>query len=200
MRTLRLALAAALAAIALLPALAAAAGPPYPDPVDGQAVYDTAGVLRPDTVAALETAIDAFEAKTGAEVVIYTQEASGRPSTSSAEADAIALMDQWGVGRAGVDDGLVILFDLNEGDLCHGQVQLYAGPGFRETWLSNDDRQRIYENDMLTLLKSCDLDSAALIALDKVAGAGTIRPIKAVLGLLVAPAALLLIVARPLYS
>ena len=38
-------------------------------------------------------------------------------------------MDQWGVGRAGFDDGLVILFDLHEGDTCHGQVQLYAGPG-----------------------------------------------------------------------
>ena len=38
-------------------------------------------------------------------------------------------MDQWGVGRKGFDDGLVILFDLNENDPCHGQVQLYAGPG-----------------------------------------------------------------------
>ena len=32
-------------------AVAAAAGPPFPDPVDGQAVYDYAGVLRQTTVA-----------------------------------------------------------------------------------------------------------------------------------------------------
>ncbi len=194
MRTLRLALAAAIAVIALLPALAAAAGPPYPDPVNGQAVYDTANALRPDTVTALETAIDAFEVKTGAEVVVYTQLVPSPRTTAEAEADAIALMDQWGVGRAGVDDGLVILFDLNQGDPCHGQVQLYAGPGFRETWLSNDDRQRIYENDMLPLLRTCDLDGAALVALDKVAGAGTFRVVNAVLGLLLAPAVFLLIV------
>jgi hypothetical protein len=194
MRTLRLALAAAIAAIAMLPALAAAAGPPYPDPVDGQAVYDTANALRPETEATLETAIDAFEAKTGAEVVVYTQLVPLPRTESQAETDAIALMDQWGVGRAGVDDGLVILFDLNAADPCHGQVQLYAGPGFRETWLSNDDRQRIFENDMLPFLRNCDIDGAALVAMDKVAGAGTFRPINAVLGLLVAPAVLLLIV------
>ena len=44
--------------------------------------------------------------------------------------NARALMDQWGVGRKGFDDGLVILFDLDE-QRCHGQVQLYAGPGLR---------------------------------------------------------------------
>ena len=86
MRTLRLALAAAIAVIALLPALAAAAGPPYPDPVNGQAVYDTANALRPDTVTALETAIDAFEVKTGAEVVVYTQLVPSPRTTAEAEA------------------------------------------------------------------------------------------------------------------
>ena len=39
-------------------------------------------------------------------------------------------MDQWGVGRKGFDDGLVIFFDMQP-NLEHGQVQLYAGPGFR---------------------------------------------------------------------
>ena len=79
-------------------------------------------------------------------------------------------MDQWGVGRAGVDDGLVILFDLNQGDPCHGQVQLYAGPGFREAWLSNEDRQRIFDNDMLPSLRQCDMNGALLAAMDKIVG------------------------------
>ena len=82
----------------------------------------------------------------------------------------MALMDQWGVGRAGVNDGLVILFDLNQNDPCHGQIQLYAGPGYRETWLSNEDRQRVFENDMLPHLHECDMDGALLAAMDKVAG------------------------------
>ncbi len=199
MRIVRLALSAAVAAIGLLPAFAVAAGPPYPDPVTDQAVYDTADVLRPDTEARLEAAIDTFEADTGGEVVVYTQLVPTPVSTARAEADAIALMDQWGVGRAGVGDGLVILFDLNQGDTCHGQVQLYAGPGFRETWLSNEDRQRIFENDMLPLLRECDLDGAALVALDKVAGAGTFRVLNAVLGLVLAPGIVLLVVLGSLF-
>ena len=48
-------------------------GPPYPDPVDGQAVYDYAGVFRPSTVAQAEGIVDAIEAQTKAEVAVYTQ-------------------------------------------------------------------------------------------------------------------------------
>ena len=79
--------------------------------------------------------------------------------------DAIALMDQWGVGRAGIDDGLVILFDLHENDPCHGQVQLYAGPGYAASYLSNAERQAIFDDDMLPMLRECDLDGALLTAM-----------------------------------
>ena len=84
------------------------------------------------TVAQAEGIVDAIEAQTKAEVAVYTQ-ATGRDdiTAAEAEADADALMDQWGVGRAGINDGLVILFDLDT-SLKHGQVQLYAGSGFAE--------------------------------------------------------------------
>ncbi len=200
MRSVRLALSAAIVALGLVPAIALAAGPPYPEPVNGQAVYDTANVLRSDTEAKLEAAIDTFEVDTGAEIVVYTQLVPAGVTTRQAEADAIALMDQWGVGRAGVNDGLVILFDLHENDPCHGQVQLYAGPGFRDTWLSNDDRQRIFENDMLPRLRDCDLDGAALIGMDRIAGVPTYRVINAVLGLVLAPAILLLVIGGSLLT
>src|SRR3990167_6166162 len=48
-------------------------GPPFPEPVFDQAVYDGAGVFRPSTIATLETTIDAIEARTGAGGVGYTQ-------------------------------------------------------------------------------------------------------------------------------
>ena len=57
-----------------------------------------------------------------------------------------------GVGREGFDDGLAILFDLDE-SLCHGQVQLYAAPGYRASYLTNEDRQAIFEQDMLPHLR-----------------------------------------------
>jgi uncharacterized membrane protein YgcG len=191
MRFARHALAATLAVLALVPSVALAAGPPFPDPVENQAVYDTAGVLDPATIAKVEAQIDQVEAETGAEVVVYTQLVDDGVGYVQAEQHAIALMDQWGVGRAGVDDGLVILFDLYENDPCHGQVQLYAGPGFREAWLSNDDRQRIFENDMLPHLRDCDLDGALAAAMDKIAGIPRFRQLNAVLGLVVAPAIVL---------
>ncbi len=118
-------------------------------------------------------------------------------------------MDQWGVGRKGFDDGLVILFDLNEDDPCHGQVQLYAGPGYRAKFLSNSERQSVYENDMLPLLKRCDLDGALLVAMQKVDAAATpehaaelsfFRLLNAVLGLLVAPIVFVLLVGAALLA
>jgi uncharacterized membrane protein YgcG len=168
MRIVRLALAAAVAALALVPALVLAAGPPFPDPVENKAVYDTAGVLDAATIAKAEAAIDRFEADTGAEIVVYTQLVRDGITSGEADAHAIALIDQWGVGRAEVGDGMVILFDLNESDPCHGQVRLYAGAGFRDVWLSNDDRQVIFENDMLPKLRECDLNGALTAAMDKI--------------------------------
>jgi uncharacterized membrane protein YgcG len=158
-------------------------------------VYDQAGVFRQDTRDKIQSTADAIEQRTGAQVVCYTQIKPG-VDTADAEQDAIALMDQWGIGRKGFDDGLVILFDLDEGDTCHGQVQLYAGPGFRARILTNQERQQIYEDDMLPLLRGCDLDGALLAGMAKVDAAATpehaqqldvARQLNAVLGLLIAP-------------
>ena len=52
-------------------------GPPFPEPVDNQAVYDFADILTPATEQFSEQMIDAIEAQTKAEVVVYTQ-AMGR--------------------------------------------------------------------------------------------------------------------------
>ena len=128
-----------------------AAGPPFPEPVDGQAVYDYADVLTPTTESQAESIIDAIEAQTKSEVVVYTQ-ALGRDdiTTEEAEGHAAALMDEWGVGRAGINDGLVILFDLDT-SLQHGQVQLYGGSGFAAA--AQPELQDIFDNQMLPLAR-----------------------------------------------
>ncbi len=125
------------------------AGPPYPDPFDGITVYDFAKVISPDVRDRLESTIERIEARTGAEVAVYTQvKPSAENDPAGTERDAVALIDQWGIGRAGFDDGLVIFFNLTE-DLCHGQVQLYAAPGYAAAYLTNAERQAIYEEQML---------------------------------------------------
>jgi uncharacterized membrane protein YgcG len=59
---LGLALTAIVASIAA--ATVAAAGPPFPDPVAGQAVYAPAGAITAQTEQQLETKIDEIEART----------------------------------------------------------------------------------------------------------------------------------------
>ncbi|MDO8483553.1 MAG: DUF2207 domain-containing protein [Candidatus Limnocylindrales bacterium] len=171
-------------------------GPPFPEPVEDQAVYDYAGILSSDTIVKAETVIDGVEARTAAEVAVYTQDAGYYDiSTEETETRARALIDQWGIGRAGFDDGLVIFIDL-EPNLLHGQVQLYAAPGFEAAYLSNSERQAIFDNDMLPRLRAADFDGAVLIALEKVDEAATAehagqlqtaRQVNAVLGLVGAP-------------
>ena len=114
-------------------------GPPFPDPVTDQAVYDYAGVFSETTIDSAESTIDAIEARTGVEIAVYSQVVDYGVSTEETETRARALIDQWGIGRAGFDDGLVIFFDLDP-SLEHGQVQLYAAPGFEATYLSNSQR------------------------------------------------------------
>ena len=157
-------------AIGLVPAWAAtpaAPGPPFPDPEAGRYVYDHAGVFSPATRDRVQAQIQAIRDRTGAEIAVYSQVVPYGITTEEAEEHARALMDQWGVGRRGFDDGLVILFDMDP-SLEHGQVQLYAGPGYRATFLSNSERQKIFEEDMLPHLGDGDLDAALLAAMDKI--------------------------------
>jgi len=151
---------------------APAAGPPYPAAVDGQRVYDNAGIFSTPAISQAEATIRSIEATSGAQIAIYTQVKPESDSLDLANADALSLMNQWGVGRKGLDDGLVILFDMQD-NRQHGEVSLYAGSGFKAAYLTNSDRQSIYDNDMQPLLVDGDFDGAIAAALKDVASAAT---------------------------
>ena len=176
------------------PADAPPPGPPFPEPEIDRAVYDFAGVFEPETIAAVEETIDRIEERTKAEVVVYTQVVDF-PTTEETERHALALIDQWGVGRKGFDDGLAIFFNF-EPSRSSGQVQLYAAPGFAATFLTNSERQQIFENDMLPHLRADDWDAAILAAMDRIDEVATPenaarlergRQLNAVVGLMGAP-------------
>ena len=155
---------------------APAAGPPYPSAVTGQRVYDYAGIFSPAAIVNAESVSAAIQKRTGAQVAIYTQVKPQSDTPAAANADAIALMNQWGVGRKGVDDGLAILFDM-QGNLRHGQVSLYAGSGFLKRYMSNAARQAVYDGDMKPRLLAGDFDGALRAAMSAIdiatGGAGT---------------------------
>ncbi len=190
-----------MALIAALATTALAAGPPFPAPVSGQAVYDPAEAIDPATAAALEGRIDAIEQRSGAEIVVYAQV---KPGISEEEnlGDARALMDEWGIGRSGFDDGLVIMLGLDE-TRQHGRISLFGGSGFLSAYLDEGGLKRIIDEQIVPAARSGDIGGALVNALDAIAGhvtAGgrdrlsTLRQVNAVLGLAVAPLTLLILV------
>jgi uncharacterized membrane protein YgcG len=162
----------AIASIAAAATTAPPAGPPYPDAVTGIRVYDYAGIFSSAAISQTEQTILAIEQRTGAQVAVYTQVKPQSDTLDKANTDARALMDQWGVGRKGFDDGLVILFDMQD-NRQHGQVSLYAGSGFRSAFLTDSDRQSIFDDDMMPLLKAGDFDGALKAAINGIDAAAT---------------------------
>jgi len=71
------------------------AGPPYPDAVTGQRVYDYAGIFSSGAISQAQSIIDGIEARTGAQVAVYTQVKPESDDLDKANADALALMNQW---------------------------------------------------------------------------------------------------------
>lgn len=192
------ALPSALVLLALLAGASLAAGPPFPEPETGRAVYDEAGVLRGEVVAEVESRIDAIEAAVGAEIVVYTQVDPGISEDENL-ANARALIDQWGIGRAGFDDGLVLLVGLNE-DRVHGKVSLYGGSGFISQHIDEDGLQSIIDGRFVPPAADGDLNTATLDtigAIQERMAPDTVpltvaRIVNAALGIIVAPLILIL--------
>jgi uncharacterized membrane protein YgcG len=172
----------------------------FPDPVNNQSVYDPAGVLDPGIENALGARIDAIEARSGAEIVIYLQVDESATEDSNLAA-AHALLDQWGVGRADYDDGLVFLVSFQP-DLVHGKVSYYAGAGFLRGYLSQNDLQSVIDDVIVPAFVQHEVAGGLIAAMDAVDAAVTpaatdrlnlLRAVNAVVGLGVAPLAFLVI-------
>jgi uncharacterized protein len=183
---------------AALATAVAGVGPPYPLPVDDQAVYDEAEILSPGAEAALEERIDAIEARSGAEIVIYTE-----PNTDISEdenlSNARQLLDQWGVGRSGFDDGLVILI-AKDPDVGETRISTFAGAGFLRAYANEDALRDIREGDLVPFARVGDWDGALLATIDALdsrvnesatESLNTARIVNAALGLVGAPLVLI---------
>ncbi len=192
------ALLGALTLLLLTAGLALGAGPPFPDPIDGQAVYDTADVLSAETESTLEDRIDEIEARTGAEIVVYTQVDPGISEDENLS-NAKALIDQWGIGRAGFDDGMALMVGLQENRI-NGRVSMFGGSGFLAVYANEDTMKQIIDTQFVPAARAGDLEGgvlAAIAALDERMDAGgrerleMLRVANAALGLIGAPLALL---------
>jgi uncharacterized membrane protein YgcG len=135
----------------------------------GVYVYDLADIWSQPTVDRAQAIAVAIRERTQAELAIVSWPSDDADvSTATARADAITIMDTWGVGRQGVNDGLVVLFDMDAGSRSHGQIYLYAGHGFLEQYLDESEAASVVDGVMLPRAKDGDLDAALLDGLARI--------------------------------
>jgi uncharacterized protein len=85
-------------------ALSCAAETPIP-PSPTRWVTDTANLLSPDTVRALDARLAAYEQATGHQLIVYISPTTGGVPI---EEWAVQAFAKWKVGRKGLDDGLAL--------------------------------------------------------------------------------------------
>jgi uncharacterized protein len=120
----------------------------FPPKNENQLVYDLTQTLSPQEQAALENNLDTFAANTSNQIVIIiTNELCGwEPSEYS-----FRMMDQWGIGQADLDNGIVILIKPKTAE-SKGQAFIATGRGL-EGALPDGKVHFIWEKEMIPSLK-----------------------------------------------
>ena len=133
---------------------------------EGVYVYDFANIWTPGTEAEAQQIAEAIRARTQAELAVVSWPSDRFDvSEETARADASTILNVWGLGRPGIYDGLVVLFDMDRDSTNHGQIYLYGGDGFLELYMNEDEADQIVEGDMLPLARDGDIDGALLAGL-----------------------------------
>jgi uncharacterized membrane protein YgcG len=151
----------------LVDAVTTAGRGPFPEPVVDRAVYDPAGAVSPEAEDALERQIDALEARSGAEVVVYVRHDPTITPEANA-ADVRRLIDQWGIGRAGYDDGFAILLTFDDAAFEHGELNTWAGAGFNAAYLPESAQQPLRDDVIIPAIRTGELDFGLIAAIDVV--------------------------------
>ena len=139
----------------------------FPPPVLGVRVYDQAGAVSAAEEEELEQRIHAIEDRSGAQIAIYVRVAPDVDNDSNL-ADARRLMDEWGVGRRGFDDGFVILLSFFDGTFEHGSLSTYAGSGFKAVYLSEDPQARLRDDVIIPTIRSGDPGQGLIAAVGEI--------------------------------
>ena len=157
---------AASLAVLLAAAPMALAEMTLPPTREGVYVYDLANIWSQATEAEAQQIAEAIRARTQAELAVVSWPSDRYDvSEETARADASTILNVWGLGRPGVYDGLVVLFDMDNGSTNHGQIYLYGGDGFLQLYMNPDEADQIVEGDMLPLARDGDIDGALLAGL-----------------------------------
>lgn len=131
-----------------LPVLAAAAIPALDDPV-----VDTANALSASTRATLREQALQLQARKGAQLQVLVLPSVG---DDGIEAYAQRVFEQWQLGRAGVDDGVLLLVAVQD-----RRVRIQTGYGLEGT-IPDAYAARIIDKAIVPRLREGDLDQGLL--------------------------------------
>lgn len=148
---------AILAAALLFASLAALAEVAVP-PLDVR-VIDLTATLTPDRVAALDDKLAKFERRKGSQIALLLV-----PTTQleTIEQYSIRVVDQWQLGRAGVDDGVLLLVAKDDRAL-----RIEVGRGL-EGALPDATANRIIDEYITPAFKQGDFDSGLNAGVDRI--------------------------------
>lgn len=106
-------------------------------------VLDDAHVLPPAVAQQISGELAAYEGRTAHQLAVVTVPTLGGRDVQTYSRD---LFDAWGIGRAGVDDGGLLLVATKE-----RKIRLQVGQGLRDAGLTDDAAVRIIDEITPTL-------------------------------------------------
>ena len=157
---------AAFSAALVLGAQVAVADMVLPPSREGVYVYDIAEIWTQATENEAQLIAESIRTRTQAELAIVSWPSEDFfVDEETARIDALTILNTWGLGRPGVYDGLVVLFDMDNGSKEDGFIYLHGGDGFVEMYLNDDEAVDLANTDMIPLAADGDLDGALLAGL-----------------------------------
>ena len=153
---------AALIAVAVAGAWPVHAGPPAAPPAPTQFVTDQVGFLSAPVAAELDQRLTAYQKASGHQVLLWIGHSTGGEAI---ETWAVRAFAAWRVGRAGLDDG-VVLFVLAD----DRKLRIEVGYGLEDR-LPDVGAARIIREQITPRLQAGDRDGAARAGVGAILGA-----------------------------
>jgi len=120
---------------------------PNPRYENGGWVTDMADILNTDTETELNGIISHFEETNGSEIAVVT--VFNTPSTESSEVFATELFNYWGIGKANINNGILLLISLDEN---YYEIQIRTGTGLKDI-LPDQEVQKIIDTQIVPQYK-----------------------------------------------
>ena len=164
-----------IALAAIVPLLVAAVGAeplasiPNPRIRDSSWVTDMPGILRPDTIARLNSSIGDFERTNGAEMAVVVVRSLDGLSIEDA---AVKLFELWHIGKKSRDNGLLLLWSTGD-----RRVRVEVGYGL-EGALPDGKVGAILDAHVIPKFKAGQFDEGLLAGVDALLGVAREEPVE----------------------